>query len=109
MSVAAPLRVEVVYCPRPGVADLVPLTLAPGATLADALRASGLPQRHALAADVLRAGIWGRVRDAGTRLRDGDRVELYRPLQVDPKEARRQRYRQHKERLAAMKPRLRAA
>lgn len=102
------MRVEVVFCPRPGVADLLALELPPGATLADALRRSGLLQRHGLSAEGLRAGIWGRVREASAPLRDGDRVEIYRALQVDPKEARRRRYRQHKERLAAMKPRLRA-
>ena len=41
----------------------------------------------------LKAGIWGRVATASTVLRDGDRVELTRPLTVDPMEARRLRYR----------------
>ena len=99
----ASLHVEVVYCPRPGAIDIVALALAPGATVADALQRSGLLQRHGLSAEGLRAGIWGRVREATALLRDGDRVEIYRALQVDPKEARRLRYRQHKERLAAMK------
>jgi uncharacterized protein len=39
----------------------------------------------------LSVGIWGRVRSRGTRLREGDRIELYRPLQADPKDARRAR------------------
>ncbi|MDP1899236.1 MAG: RnfH family protein [Rubrivivax sp.] len=101
MASAEPLRVEVVYCPRPGHTDLVSLTLAPGATLADALQASGLLERHGLATAGLRAGIWCRASEPDTPLRDRDRVEIYRPLQVDPKEARRQRYQQHKERSAA--------
>jgi putative ubiquitin-RnfH superfamily antitoxin RatB of RatAB toxin-antitoxin module len=37
--------------------------------------------------------VWGKVRSADYQLRGGDRVELLRPLRVDPKEARRQRYR----------------
>ena len=37
-------------------------------------------------------GVWGRVQPLDHVLRDGDRVELYRPLTVDPKEARRLRY-----------------
>jgi putative ubiquitin-RnfH superfamily antitoxin RatB of RatAB toxin-antitoxin module len=91
MAPAEALRVEVAYCPRPGVADVSALTLPPGATLADALRASGVLARHGLAeADV-----------KDTPLRDRDRVELYRPLTVDPKEARRQRYRRHKQAKAA--------
>jgi putative ubiquitin-RnfH superfamily antitoxin RatB of RatAB toxin-antitoxin module len=87
------LRVEVVYCPAPGHTDLVQLHLPAGATLADALQASGLLQRHALEKDGLSVGVWGRVQALDGLLRDRDRVEIYRPLQVDPKEARRQRYR----------------
>lgn len=92
----ATIAVEVVYCPRPGEADQVRLTLPAGATLADALRASGIVERHGLAAEGLRAGIWCKARDPATPLRDRDRVEVYRPLTVDPKEARRQRYKRHK-------------
>lgn len=95
--VPAALRIEVVYCPHPGRTDLVALTLPAGATLADALAASGLPARHALDPATLRAGIWGKVREAATVLRDRDRVEIYRALVVDPKEARRLRYRRHRE------------
>ena len=51
--------------------------------------------------DGLRLGVWGKPRSADTLLRDRDRVEIYRPLTVDPKEARRQRYRQHCEKAAA--------
>jgi putative ubiquitin-RnfH superfamily antitoxin RatB of RatAB toxin-antitoxin module len=89
---AATLRVEVVYCPAPGVADLVVLQLANGSCLQDAVDASGLGVRHALDAATLKVGIWGRVQPPQTLLRDQDRVELYRPLRVDPKEARRLRY-----------------
>ena len=97
----AEINVEVVYCPRPGQCDVVALALPQGATVADALAASGLLQRHALAAEGLRVGVWGKVRDAGARLRERDRVEIYRPLTVDPKEARRQRYKRHLERFPA--------
>lgn len=94
------MRVEVVYCPRPGSADLVALDLPEGATLADAVRASGVIERHGLDWGSLAAGIWGRVKDPATPLRERDRVELYPPLVVDPKEARRQRYRRHRERVS---------
>lgn len=90
------LQIEVVYCPVPGQTDLVALQMPAGATLADALQASGLLARHGLALDGLRAGIWFKVKDPGTPLRDRDRVEIYRPLTVDPKEARRQRYKRHR-------------
>jgi putative ubiquitin-RnfH superfamily antitoxin RatB of RatAB toxin-antitoxin module len=85
------LRVEVVFSPAAGVVDRTELYLPAPATLADALRASGLLERHPQAA-ALPAGIWGRVQPSGTPLRDRDRVEVYRPLLVDPKEARRLRY-----------------
>lgn len=88
--------IEVVYCPRPGVTDLVALPLDAGATLADAVRASGLLERHRLVLEGLPLGLWGRRADAATLLRDGDRVEIYRPLLVDPKEARRLRYKRQR-------------
>jgi uncharacterized protein len=42
-------------------------------------------------ADASRYGIWGKVRPLTHILRDGDRVELYRPLRADPKDQRRRR------------------
>lgn len=96
MASADRLRVEVVYCPEPGVDERVALDLSAGATLAEALKASGLLERHGLAQDGLRAGVWSKLREPATVLRDRDRVEIYRPLSVDPKEARRQRYKRHK-------------
>ena len=97
----ADMQVEVVYCPKPGVIDRVILRLPVGATVADALAASGLLQRHQLPAEGLRLGVWSKLREAASVLRDKDRVEVYRPLTVDPKEARRQRYQQHKDKQAA--------
>lgn len=85
------MRVEVVYA-LPEGADVSVLELAPGATVQDALAASGVAARHA-ALDLSQAGIFGRRVAADTALADGDRVELYRPLTVDPKEARRRRAR----------------
>jgi len=90
------MRIEVVYCPQPGQDDRVELQMAEGATLADALRESGVLERHGLALDGVRVGIWCKARELSSPLRERDRVEVYRPLQVDPKEARRQRYKRHK-------------
>lgn len=87
------VRVEVVYCPSPGVIDLTPLELPDGSTVADALQASGVLQRHALTLESVDAGIWFRASPLEATLRERDRVEVYRPLTVDPKEARRLRYR----------------
>ncbi len=95
------MQVEVVYCSQPGRCDSVALSLPAGATVAAALQASGLLERHALAPEGLRVGVWGKLREPGSSLRERDRVEIYRALIVDPKEARRQRYQRHRERAAA--------
>ena len=72
--------------------EVVELELEPGATIAQAVEASGLIARFpALDVAHMPAGIWSRPRPHGTPLRDGDRVELYRPLEVDAKAQRRAR------------------
>ncbi len=92
-SGAAPLlQVSVVYSPRAGEVDEVRLELRFGATVADALAASGLSARYA-GLERLPVGIWGAFCERDAPLRDRDRVELYRPLRVDAKEARRLRQR----------------
>jgi uncharacterized protein len=87
----ASLSVEVVYALALD-GDAVTLSLAAGATAGDAVRASGVLERHP-EIDLRRQpiGIHGRVVNLRTLLRDGDRVEIYRPLRVDAKEARRRR------------------
>jgi hypothetical protein len=87
------LVVEVVYCPRPGQCDCRTIELEAPVTVANALRASGLPVQHGLDLADIRVGVWGRAQPLDAALRTRDRVEIYRPLQVDPKEARRLRYR----------------
>lgn len=86
---AKTIRVEVVYVdPRRQI--LRALDIAADATVANAIAASGiLAQLPGFAPAGI--GIFGRSVDQDTRLRDGDRVELYRPLKVDPKQARRNR------------------
>jgi uncharacterized protein len=93
----ASFGVTVAYSPRPGKVDEIALQVQEGATLGDALRRSGLLERHpAIDLSVHKVGIWGRVQPLETALRERDRVEVYRPLTVDPKEARRLRYRKDK-------------
>lgn len=89
---AATIDVEIAYSPRAGQVQRLALTLPAGATVAQALERSGWALPPAL-----RIGVWGRPRELTDTLRERDRVELYRPLTVDPKEARRQRYRKHLE------------
>lgn len=72
--------------------EIVELELPDGATLADAVAASGFVARYpALGVARMPAGIWSRPRPPETPLRDGDRVELYRALQADAKAQRRAR------------------
>jgi putative ubiquitin-RnfH superfamily antitoxin RatB of RatAB toxin-antitoxin module len=92
-----PLNVQVSYSPAPREVDTVSLQLHLGSTVTDALRASGLLERHGLSLDEhLSVGVWTKLRPLDSLLRENDRIEIYRPLKVDPKEARRQRYRKQK-------------
>lgn len=89
---APDLSVTVVYSPRAGTVDEVSLRLPSGASIEDAVLASGLPKRYsALDLATAAVGVWGALRALQNMLRDADRVEIYRPLVVDPKEARRRR------------------
>lgn len=95
--VPASFGVTVAYSPRAGEVDEIALNVEAGTTLAEALRRSGLLGRHpGIDLAVQKVGIWGRVQPLETPLRERDRVEVYRPLTVDPKEARRLRYRKDK-------------
>ena len=85
------VRVTVVYC-APGCEDLTEVTLPAGATVGDAIGAAGLlVRRPEVGASPPDVGIWGRSCALTQPIEDGDRVEIYRPLTVDPKEARRVR------------------
>lgn len=92
---ACTIRVEVVHAAAPHDIDFGELQLPAGATVADALQASGVLLRRGLDAAAVDVGIRGRPCARDEPLRDGDRVELYRPLLVDPKEARRRRQPRH--------------
>lgn len=83
------MRIEVIYA-LPQKQERVLLDLPADSTLQDAVQASGLLQRQPQP-DLGRVGVWGRPVTVQTRLRDRDRVEIYRPLIADPKEIRRER------------------
>lgn len=85
------LDVEVAFA-APESQVLLALKVPASATVADAIRASGIQDRfpdYPLAA--LQVGVWGRVVSSGRQLQAGDRVEIYRELEIDPMEARRVR------------------
>ena len=77
------------------------LEVEEGATLESALRGCEDFISACGQLDQLRIGIWGRVRPLQTPLRERDRIEVYRPLTVDPKEARRLRYAKRGERIVS--------
>lgn len=77
------MRVEVVLA-LPGEARVATVELPSGATVQDAVAAAGFGSSEAV-------GVFGKRVRPDHRLSDGDRVEIYRPLEVDPKEARRRR------------------
>ncbi|MCW5569426.1 MAG: RnfH family protein [Dokdonella sp.] len=71
---------------------LVEIDVAQGTTAAEAIELSGIPLRFPLGDPESRTiGIFGKVAGPNTALRHGDRVEIYRPLTVDPKTARHHR------------------
>ena len=85
------IAVEVVYA-LPDRQDVVSLEVPPGTTVIEAIRRSGIGARHPEVGPVPQAlGIHGRSVTPETVLRAGDRVEIYRPLVADPKQARRRR------------------
>lgn len=85
------IAVEVCYA-LPHEQVVVRLHLDAGATLRKAIEQSGLLQRFPqIDLAQARVGVFGKLRGLDERLEDGDRVEIYRALGADPKEARRER------------------
>lgn len=79
------IRIEVIRA-WPRRFETITLTLSDAATVADALAASGFTLDG-----VAGCAVFGERISGGDGLRDGDRLELLRPLQMDPKDARRRR------------------
>lgn len=87
------MKVTVVYA-QPGAQHVIEVDVGIGATVRQAIAASGLLAQvpapgPGQALDELEVGIWNHRCSLDTVVREGDRIEVYRPLQVDPKEARR--------------------
>lgn len=93
MGTDVKIAITVVYSGLQREVIEVVLQVEEGCTVAQVLQTEGL--LATLSADALPAvglGIWGRRVSVGHVLREGDRLELYRPLTVDPKVARRERF-----------------
>jgi putative ubiquitin-RnfH superfamily antitoxin RatB of RatAB toxin-antitoxin module len=83
------MRIEVAFA-LPDRQFLECIDVGEGATVADAIRQSGLARRFPeVDIEKLEAGVWGRPARRDRVLAEGDRVEVYRPLEMDPREARR--------------------
>lgn len=87
-------RVEVVYA-TPERQWLIALDVAPGTTVSEAIHCSGLPEQCP-GIDLTNIGVFGERVSHHHRLEPGDRIEIYRPLIADPKDARRELARQGK-------------
>ena len=91
MEAVEQIVVEVMYA-LPRRSWSIPVTLAAGSTLQQAITSSGiLEQCPEIDLASNRVGIYGKLRGLDTVLRAGDRVEIYRSLSIEPKEARRKR------------------
>jgi len=90
MAEATPLRIAVVHCTGGGLIRRQVSLPAP-ATVGDAIRAARLFAVELIRPEQLDVGIYGRRCGIGDPLADGDRVEIYRPLEIEPKAARRLR------------------
>ncbi len=101
MASAERVQATVVYL-SPQRRITLPVDVAQGSSLQEAVVASGLLQQAPeLAGQPLDLGVFNRLREASEPVRDGDRIEVYRPLAIDPKEARRVRAEVRRRRKAA--------
>jgi uncharacterized protein len=85
------IRVAIVYA-QPQRSISKSLQLSPGATIADAL-AEAASDANFRGVDLVNSpvGIFGKVAHRDVKLKNGDRIEIYRPLLEEPKLARRKR------------------
>ncbi len=89
------LDIVLVYSPAPRTVLEFHFQIALGSTAAQALaywRSTLAAREYAEATKSLRYGVWGKSPKPCQLLQAHDRIELYRPLTVDPKTARRQRF-----------------
>lgn len=86
------LAIQVCYALPEGESAVSELSMAVGVTVREAIYASGLLQRFPeINLDSQKVGVFGKIRSLDDTLVNLDRVEIYRPLKVDPKVARQRR------------------
>lgn len=97
------ITIEVAYA-LPHKQALVETRVPEGTTAIEAAKASGISDRFGgIDLDNAKFGIFGKAVPAKQVLREGDRVEIYRPLIADPKEVRKERAAKAREKRAAEK------
>ena len=85
------IAVEVAYA-QPDEQLILKLEVAPGTTLQQAIEQAGILDRFPeIDPSKLKAGVFGKLKKLDQTLREGDRIEIYRPLIADPKQVRKQR------------------
>jgi uncharacterized protein len=85
------ISVEVAYA-TPDEQLVIPLNVESGTTLESAIEQSGILRRFPeIDIATVKVGVFGKAAVMGAPLKPGDRVEIYRPLIADPKEARKRR------------------
>ena len=102
------LRIEVIYSPAPRQVKCWIAALPAGATLQMALMATAFPDFPELRSASPVVGVWGVKKGLNYLLQPADRVEIYRELQVDPKLARRERFRRQGAKTAGLFAKTRA-
>ncbi|GJM05522.1 MAG: UPF0125 protein [marine bacterium B5-7] len=91
MAEQADISVELIYI-TPGNQNSLTLKLPQGCDINQAINRSGVLNHFPeIDLSVNKVGVFSKIQTLDTKLNDGDRVEIYRPLMADPKEARRQR------------------
>lgn len=87
------IEITLVYSPSSRVVREKVMNVPVGTTVRQALMQSRLLEEYRdLVAGDVPVGIWGRTVTESQKVRDKDRIEIYRPLTVDPKVARRERF-----------------
>jgi len=87
------IRIDVAFA-LPDDQVVVSVILSEGATVLDAIHASGMLEEYPeIDLEKNKVGIYGKLVSLTASVRDRDRIEIYRPLVADPKEVRRRRAR----------------
>ncbi|MDX1539005.1 RnfH family protein [Arsukibacterium sp.] len=89
--------VEVAYA-LPHQQSLLTLSVLPGSTVLQVIEQSGILQQYPdIDLSQQKIGVWSRPVKPDEQVKDGDRIEIYRPLIADPKDLRRRRAEKAKE------------